>query len=309
MEKVLLFCDPGIDDSVAIMYALLHPGLDVVGIVTGYGNVTQEQATANAFYLLSLAGRSDIPVYAGAQFPLTGEIATYYPEIHGENGLGPIRPPIDLEGELLNFTDLFDLIISYPDDITIIDVGRLTSLSIAYILGEETMGRVKQVIVMGGAFFVPGNVSPVAEANFIGDPVAANLIMERARPLTVVPLNVTSYSVVTDEHIRAITDRYYNPFTPFIQPIYHYYATAYSALIPGLEGALFHDVLAVMALVHPEMFQMMKRDVSVSIAPLTRGQSVADFRPFAPEGELKIAVDFHYPTFIQSFIQVLRREL
>lgn len=92
-EKVLFLGDPGIDDSLAIMYGLLHPDIDIVGVVTGYGNVTQEKATSNAAYLLQLAGREDIPVINGAKIPLSGDITTYYPEIHGAEGLGPIRPP------------------------------------------------------------------------------------------------------------------------------------------------------------------------------------------------------------------------
>ncbi|WP_420482323.1 nucleoside hydrolase, partial [Bacillus pseudomycoides] len=86
MKKVLFLGDPGIDDSLAIMYGLLHPEIEIVGIVTGYGNVTQEQATSNAAYLMQLAGREDIPIINGAKMPLSGEFITYYPEIHGAEG-------------------------------------------------------------------------------------------------------------------------------------------------------------------------------------------------------------------------------
>ncbi len=93
LEKVLFFGDPGIDDSFAIMYGLLHPEIEIVGIVTGYGNVEHIHAAHNAAYILQLANRQDIPVISGATKPLTEEITTYYPEIHGAEGLGPIHVP------------------------------------------------------------------------------------------------------------------------------------------------------------------------------------------------------------------------
>ncbi|WP_035187196.1 nucleoside hydrolase [Alteribacter aurantiacus] len=312
MEKVLLFCDPGIDDSVAIMYALLHPDIDLVGIVTGYGNVDQEQATNNALYLLSLAGREDIPIYSGARFPLSGEVAVFYPEIHGEDGLGPIEPPDQIKGELLNFTDLFDVIERYDGELTIVDVGRLTSLAMAFILGGEVMEKVKQIVIMGGAFLASGNVSSLSEANFYGDPIAANLVMTRGERVTLVPLNVTDYALVTEEMIEEVTEQDFNTFTELIEPIFTYYADAYSRLVPGLEAAApFHDVVALMVLVEPSMFDFIEKPVTVSIDPATRGQSIADFRPRAQwEGDVpvvRIAMEFTYDRFADSIIKTMTR--
>ncbi|WP_096439540.1 nucleoside hydrolase [Alteribacter populi] len=309
MLKVLLFADPGIDDSMAIMYALLHPEIEVVGIVTGYGNVDQEQATDNVAYLLSLAEVEDVPLFSGARYPLSGEIARFYPEIHGEEGLGPIEPPVEVEGELLNFTDIFDLIDEYENELTIIDVGRLTSLAMAFILGGEEMEKVKEIFVMGGAFLIPGNATPLAEANFYGDPIAANLIMERAENLTIIPLNVSQYAIVTDEMIADITKEDYNSFTFLIEPIFDFYSEAYEELVPGLNGAPFHDVLTVVASVNPEMFDFIEKVVSVSTDPETRGQSIADFRPDENEEEpanIRIAMDFVYDDFADSFREVMK---
>ncbi|MBM7095279.1 nucleoside hydrolase [Bacillus sp. H-16] len=310
MEKVLLFCDPGIDDSVAIMYALLHPDIELVGIVTGYGNVDQEQATNNAAYLLSLAGREDIPIYAGARFPLSGELAVFYPEIHGENGLGPIQPPDEIKGDLLNFTDLFDVIEQYEGELTIVDVGRLTSLAMAFILGGEVMEKVKQVVIMGGSFLNPGNVTPLSEANFYGDPIAANLVMARGERVTLVPLNVTNYAIVTDRMITDVTQEEFNSFTALIEPVYSYYADAYAVLVPEIEGAPFHDVVALMTLVEPDMFDYAEKPVSVSADPATRGQSIADFRPSAEWEEetpvVRVAMDFVYDRFAKNFVQTMK---
>ena len=137
LVKVLFFGDPGIDDTLAIMYGLLHPEIEIVGIVTGYGNVEQEQATENAAYILSLANRMDIPLISGAKGPLSGEFTPFYPEIHGPDGLGPITPPKTIESELLNFDEVFTIIERYENDLIIVDVGRSTSLANAFILGSE----------------------------------------------------------------------------------------------------------------------------------------------------------------------------
>lgn len=307
MKKVIIFSDPGIDDSVAIMYALLHPEIDVVGIVTSYGNVDQEQATNNAAYLLSLVGREDIPIYAGANYPFSGEIVRYYPEIHGEEGLGPIQPPDTIEGELLNFSDIFDLIENNPGEITIIDVGRLTSLAMAFIIGGEIMEHVKEYYIMGGAFLVPGNVTEVAEANFYGDPIAANLVMQRGQNVTLVPLNVTNRAIITEDIIDVVTAKEYNEFTPLLEPIFEYYKEAYEELIPELNGALFHDVLAVYASINRDQFDFAEREVQVVANEPVRGQSIANFRPIVEENgpQVSIALGFDYNKFINDVIETL----
>ncbi|UOK58806.1 nucleoside hydrolase [Bacillus sp. OVS6] len=237
MKKILLFADPGIDDSLAIIYALLSPEIELLGIVTSYGNVTKQQATENAAYLLKLAGREDIPVIEGATFPLSGEVSVYYPEIHGEEGLGPIRPPKGLNVVVRDFSYIFD-IIKQNKDITIVDTGRTTSLSNAFNLKLELMKEIKEIYLMGGAFFVPGNVTPLAEANFYGDPIAVNVVLDYANEVYITPLNVTNRAIVTREIANYIYSIASNPFKELIPSITNYYADAYAKLRPGGEGPL-----------------------------------------------------------------------
>ncbi|WP_236634859.1 nucleoside hydrolase [Alteribacter lacisalsi] len=311
---MLLFTDPGIDDAMAVMFALLRPDIELVGIVTGYGNVDLEQATENVTYLLKLAGREDVPVFAGAHFPLSGELVTFYPEFHGKGGLGPIEIPETTQDQLLNFTDLFDLIETHQNELTIIDVGRLTSLAMAYNLGgDEVMNKVNGIFLMGGAFLAPGNVTPLAEANFYGDPIAANLVMERAENLVIVPLNVTEHALVNDSMIAEVTKEGFNAFTSLLEPIYQFYADAYQQIVPEMEGAPFHDVLALLAYTNPDAFTFIKKPVSVSTAPETRGQSISDFRPVeSAEFEQEvgkdhwIAMDFNYKKFAKEFIETMK---
>ncbi|MBH0171469.1 nucleoside hydrolase [Fictibacillus sp. 18YEL24] len=311
MYNILLFCDPGIDDSLAIMYALLNPKINVVGIVSSYGNVPQQQAIQNVAYLLYLAGREDIPIIAGARSPLSGEVAIFYPEIHGEEGLGPIRPPDTVQREVVNFDEIFKIINTYAYNLYIIDVGRCTSLAIAFLLGgEEQLSKVKAFYSMGGAFLVPGNVTSLAEANFHGDAIAANLILNKGRNVFITPLNVTNYAIIKPENIAQITSQAYNTFSPLIKPIFDYYNEAYKKLDPSLSGSPLHDVFTIFALVNPEKVNYIDRQASVSINfDNTKGQSIADFRARSAEVNTiatdHIAVSFNYEAFVSDFINVM----
>lgn len=309
--KVLFFGDPGIDDSLAIMYGLLNPNIEIVGIVPSYGNVEQEQAVQNVAYLLSLAGKRDIPIIAGAKGPLSGEFTPFYPEIHGEEGLGPIRPPDTLPtAELLNFDEIFTIIKKYENELYIVDVGRSTSLAIAFLLGGEIMNQVKGIYVMGGAFFVPGNVTAEAEANFYGDPIASNLVCEHARNLAIHPLNITIQALLTSEIVDTITRQgTSNPYRHLIRPIFDYYYEFYKKSMPGIKGTPLHDVVALSAIVNPSIVQYAHRKVNVEMFGILKGVSVADFRAHPdkePHEALdRIALRFDYEKFITEFIQVM----
>ncbi|MFC7370187.1 nucleoside hydrolase [Fictibacillus iocasae] len=307
MKNVLLFGDPGIDDTLAIIYALLHPEINLIGIVCGYGNVSRKQTIQNTFYLLSLANRLDIPVIGGATRSLTGEYDVYYPEIHGPDGLGPIKPPENLPGTLNNFSILYDVINRYQQ-VTIVDVGRQTSLAAAYILDSTIMESVRDVYVMGGAFLVPGNVTPLAEANFHGDPVAANVVIANAPQITITPLNVTNYAIITPDDIRKITEQSTFPFTYLMQPIFDFYYKAYQKFVPGIQGTPMHDVFTLWALMNPDKVRYVSKKVMVETSLSDKGLSVADFRPRASDEQGRkqhIILQFDYQAFRANFIRIM----
>ncbi|MGM0900888.1 MAG: nucleoside hydrolase [Bacillota bacterium] len=314
MKKVLLFSDPGIDDAIGIIYALLHPQIDLVGIVTGYGNVDEKQATANASYLLQLAGRPDIPVIRGATGPFSGEVVTYYPEIHGEDGLGPIRPPENLVTNVHRFGAVHELISKNKGDLSIVDTGRSTSLAASFILsGAELLHSVKEIYLMGGAFNYPGNVTAVAEANFHGDPIATDLVLEKGRNITIIPLNVTNRATVTTQMLDTIAVYQSNPFSSLMKPIIEFYIDAYKNLIPGLNGAPMHDSVTLFALVNPQYFHYIPRRVRVDTSELSRGRTIADFRAKPddepPETLERIAIDFNYQAFANDFMNIMTRRV
>ncbi|MDM5186138.1 nucleoside hydrolase [Bacillus sp. DX4.1] len=305
MKKVLLFGDPGIDDSLAIIYGLLNPKIEIVGIVTSYGNVTKEQTTRNAVYLLQLAGRKDIPVISGATLPFFNGFTAYYPEIHGEEGLGPIQPPKSVASiPIHDFSLIPSIVEKYKGELTIVDVGRSTSLAIALNLWKEMMQSIKEVYIMSGVFLQPGNVTPVAEANAYGDPVSTQFVINQSKNLTMIPLNITNSAILLPSQVNYIVEQTNIPFKSLIKPIYDYYYSAYKKLNPSIKGAPLHDVVAMSALANPEFFQYMYRKVEVDVKSF-RGQTVADFRPGAKTTGVRIGLKINQKEFIKDFIDTM----
>ncbi|WP_261134266.1 nucleoside hydrolase [Bacillus sp. Marseille-Q3570] len=313
MKKIILFADTGIDDAIALIYALKNPEVDLIGVVSGYGNIDREKAYRNVEYLLELAGRTDIPVIAGATRPLSGEDPIFFPDIHGAEGLGPIDPPIPEEryANRTNFSKLFRLIKENPKEVTIVNVGRCTSLAIAHYLSPEVMDDVKETYLMGGAFHVPGNATEVAEANFFGDPIAADFITQNVKNLTIIPLNVTRDAILTPEEVNFIDSHADSALEELIKPILDFYYEVYQQLEPGIEGTPQHDLAALMAALEIDgLFQYRRREVNVEDAgEYTSGESVADFRPgtrncFGP-GCSRIALRINEEVFVSKVLEIL----
>ncbi|MBS8264577.1 nucleoside hydrolase [Mesobacillus boroniphilus] len=314
VKKVLFFSDFGIDDNIAVLYAFFNKEIDLVGVVADYGNVSKQDALRNAAYLQKLTGRPDIPAFAGAELPLTGERPEYVPDVHGIEGLGPIIPDIEVDYTLENFHGIQEIIEKNPDEIIIVNVGRLSSLAAAFILYPETMKKVKDFYIMGGAFNEPGNVTPVAEANFYGDPYAANIVMAQAKPpVKIIPLNVTSGSIVTPALINELDEHYQSigsEVGKLVKPMFDYYYKFYKGRNPDLTGAPLHDVLTLWALLNEE--RVVFHDIPVKIV-VNRGeafgQSIGDFRDSNDKADYpvhKVAVNFSYTNFIRDFFTTMK---
>ncbi|HBJ02449.1 nucleoside hydrolase [Lysinibacillus sp. UBA5990] len=310
MKKVLLFGDIGIDDTIALIYARLHKEIEIVGLIADYGNVSREDAVSNIYYVMKLFDfPEEIPVILGAEIPLTGEQPTYYPEIHGEHGLGPIIPNEDHEIKIENFLEIVQIIEKYKDDeLIIVNIGRLTSLATMFILYNRLMQHVKEFYIMGGAFWVPGNVTTVAEANFHGDPFAVNIVLTYAKNVTIIPLNATQKAIVTPGMVD-----YIDSFgrTKILKPLMEYYTKFYQERDPSLLGSPVHDALTLMATIYPEMFIYESYPVTVidKLDGPARGQSIAETRPFKnvnnDEKRHRIAFDIHYDMFFHHFISIM----
>ncbi|QGG51697.1 nucleoside hydrolase [Lysinibacillus pakistanensis] len=309
VKKVLLFGDIGIDDTVALIYARLNKEIEIVGLVADYGNVSREDAVSNIYYVMKLFDfPKEIPVILGAEVPLTGEQPTYYPEIHGERGLGPIIPNEDPEIKIENFWEIIKIIEKYKDELIIVNIGRLTSLATLFILYNKLMKNVKEIYMMGGAFWVPGNVTTVAEANFHGDPFAVNIVLTYATNVTIIPLNATQKAIVTPGMVD-----YIDSFgkTKILKPLMQYYTRFYQERDPSLLGSPVHDALTLMATIYPNMFIYESYPVTVvdKLEGPARGQSIAETRPYENLNDRKkrhrIAFDIHYDMFFHNFMSIM----
>ncbi|WP_257140964.1 nucleoside hydrolase [Bacillus sp. AFS015802] len=316
-KKVLVFSDFGIDDIVAVLYAYYSDTIEIVGIVSDYGNVSREDALKNVKYLQSITGITNIPVIGGAVSGLTGTQPLFYPEVHGVAGLGPITPegiefnPSDISE---NFYEVKQLIDQYAGEIYIYSAGRLTSLATAFVLYPETMKKVKEFYVMGGAFNVPGNVTPSAEANFYGDPYAANILIQLApKKIHLIPLDVTMYALITPLMIDQLHEFYVksgDKVGMIIKPMVDYYYEFYKKTYPDISGSPLHDLLAMWALADGD--KMVFEEVPIRVAVntgCTFGQSIGDFRKSsekAPWPVHKIAKQFHYGEFITEVFATLQ---
>ncbi|MEI4802783.1 nucleoside hydrolase [Bacillus sp. NPDC077411] len=311
-KKVLFFGDFGIDDTIALTYAHLTDKIDVIGIVADYGNVPKTEVIRNVRFLLKSVGKEYIEVFGGAEHSMTAEVETFYPEVHGAFGIGPIHPGLELK-MFENFFEVLKLIEQYKNELIIVNTGRLTSLATLFLLYEDVMKNVHSYYIMGGAFLYPGNVTPIAEANFYGDPVAANIVMRYAKNLSIYPLNVTQLAIVTPEMVNYIHSK---GKTKFLKPLLdYYYYQFYQKKVPGIQGSPVHDVLTLIALNRDDIFTYYQSSVMVNVLETLRGQSIGDFRStFEPETfgnrpKHRIAIQMNYEQFFKEFMTVMTGEL
>lgn len=252
--KLILDLDTGIDDAMALAYAVGHPDAEVIGVTSVFGNVETEQGVKNASAILKLIGREDIPVFKGATHKLT-DTEDYVQEeasgiFHGRNGLGNI----DLEpGNNISDDDAIDFIIEsakkYGDDLTFVTTGPLSNAALAIQKDPEAMKQLHGIVSMGGALTVPGNVSIVAEANFNKDAEADNIVFDSGLPVTMVGLDVTLQTLLTENDIAPWEHgtEAEQAFFKFVT----YYFKAYDGAYDELAGCALHDPLAVSVALDP----------------------------------------------------------
>ncbi|MBV5297070.1 MAG: nucleoside hydrolase [Rhodoferax sp.] len=283
-RKVIFDTDPGVDDAMALYYALAHPGIDVVGITTTFGNVWVEQATANALYLCMLAGR-DVAVAQGASKPLV-KLAEPPPDfIHGADGLGnlPHRLPVTAQADPRGAARfIVDTARQYPGEITVVAVGPLGNLAAALQLDAKLPTLVREVILMGGTVIESGNVSPVAEANIWNDPHAADVVFTAGWPLTMVGLDVTHQVILPLALFWEIAAHHQHPATSMLYHAVQFYSGFYSQhdpLVGAINGCYGHDVLAFVVLTNPELFRLQAGRVRVAVDGLAQGQTMMQRKP------------------------------
>jgi inosine-uridine nucleoside N-ribohydrolase len=274
MRKIWLDTDPGVDDTVAI--AMLFESknqAELVGVSTVFGNVEAEGTTRNAKILLEAAGMRHLPVARGASAPVNVPLETGA-FVHGDNGLGnmDLPEPSMPESSLRAPQAIIDIILAHPHEITLLPIGPLTNIAMAYLLEPKIATLVKEVVIMGGAVLCPGNVTPVAEANFYHDPHAAQIVVRAGWPIVLAGLDVVEYGMVPQALLDKICEAE-KPLTPYITGSLPFFQDFLETT--GIYGkAYFPDTLAIGYLLAPEIFTVEEMPLYVEAEGTCRGQSV-----------------------------------
>ncbi len=285
--RIILDCDPGHDDAVALLLAA-HT-CDLLGVTTVSGNAPLHLTTHNALISAQIYGL-DVPVYAGADRPLVAE-AQHAAFIHGETGLGgPELPDLTRQAAGEDAVRFIIDTVRAQDDVWLVAVGPLTNVALALRTAPDLASKLGGVSIMGGSAGF-GNVTPVAEFNIWADPEAADIVFRSGAPLIMCGLNVTHQWLIDEETVGRIREVGGDAAT-FVADMLTYYGQAYGKKFSGRAEGPLHDPCAVLALSHPELLEFGVRHVAVECAGAhTRGMTVVDERGVKESagGNVKVA--------------------
>ena len=310
-KRVIIDTDPGIDDTAAILFALGSPELQVDALTTVFGNVSVEHCTTNALRILEAAGREDIPVYPGSGRPFGMGEPAFAQYIHGSDGLGDSdAPEPTTSAQSRNAVmEIIDRVLESPGEITILAIGRLTNVALAINVEPSIVDAMAEVIVMGGAVTVPGNVTPVATANLWGDPQAADVVYKSGVKVVQVGLDVCRKVEFTPEQL-AETWSADTRGTRLLQGAVAFIQQAYNrrGRLSNPAGAQFNDVPAVGYAIDPSLYTMREAFVRVEhLGEMTKGQTVADFEgQTGNPSNTTVAVDVDVPGLTNLWVERVR---
>ena len=248
--KIILDCDPGHDDAVAIMLAANHPALELLGITVVAGNQTLENTQRNARKVLQWIGK-DVPVYAGCGQPMVRD-KVIAGDIHGETGLdGPIFPPLTKELEKEHAVQfLIRTLMASEGEITVVTTGPMTNLAMALRLEPGIAEKIRRIVLMGGSY-TNGNVTPAAEFNILADAEAAHVCFTAGRPITMVGLDVTRKVLCTPQVLERM-EKIHNPASELFVALMGHFCRTQKEIF-GWEGGPLHDPVTIASLIDPEL--------------------------------------------------------
>ncbi|KAM1089609.1 hypothetical protein TB2_017024 [Malus domestica] len=313
-KKIIIDTDPGIDDAMAIFVALQSPEVQVIGITTIYGNVYTTLATRNALHLLEVAGRTDIPVAEGSHVTITkGTKLRIADFVHGVDGLGNqnFPPPKGKPIEQSAAAFLVEQASLYPGKVTVVALGPLTNIALATQLDPAFAKNIGQIILLGGAFAVNGNVNPAAEANIFGDPDAADMVFTCGADILAMGINVTHQVVLTDadrETLAMSNGKFAQYLCKILDVYFSYHHDAYST-----KGVYLHDPAVLVAAVNPSLFTYMEGVVRVQTNGITRGLTIlynkqkrfGEVTEWCDKPTVKVAVTVDAPTVLKLVMERL----
>jgi inosine-uridine nucleoside N-ribohydrolase len=306
MTKIILDCDPGHDDMMAIMLASASSELEILGITTVAGNQTGEKTFENARKILTLIGREDLPLARGADKPIVRELITA-PQIHGTSGLdgaelpGPDAPFLDVHA--VDF--IIDTVKASKQKVTLVPTGPLTNIGLALIKAPEIKENLNEIVLMGGAVY-DSNMTPGSEFNIFVDPEAAREVFLSGVPVTMVGLDVTNKSLMSFEQTEEITS-WGGKISSVVGPLMKFFAQANYDYF-GIKGAPIHDALTVATLINPAVVECENYFVDIETkGELTRGQTVADvYGVTGNEPNCKVAMKVDNDLFISMMMDAIR---
>lgn len=306
--KIILDCDPGHDDAVALLLAHGSPEIDLLAVTTVVGNQTLEKVTRNALAIARVANITNVPFAAGSPRPLVRTIENA-PDIHGESGMdGPELPEPSIELDRRHAVDLIiDTVMAHePGTVTLVPTGGLTNIALAVRKEPRLAERVKEVVLMGGGYHV-GNWSAVAEFNIKIDPEAAHIVFNEKWPLTMVGLDLTHQALATDEVAARIAAVGTKP-AKFVGELLEFFGKTYKDA-QGFDFPPVHDPCAVAYVIDPSVMTTRRVPLDVELTgTLTLGMTVADFRAPAPaDCNTSVAVDLDHQKFWDLVVDALER--
>ena len=307
-RKILLDCDPGHDDAVAMMLAWGNSSIELLGVTTVGGNQTLDKVTRNALSVATVMGMHDVPIAAGCRLPLVRPVEIA-PDVHGDSGLDGVElpePAVELDPR--HGVDLIieTIMSNEPGTVTLVPTGPLTNIAMAARKEPRIVERVQEVVLMGGGYHV-GNWSPVAEFNIKVDPEAAHIVFNEKWPIVMVGLDLTHQALATDEvaeRIAAVP----GSVSQFTLGLFTFFRKAYQDA-QGFEFPPVHDPCTLAYLIDPTIVETVKVPVDVELnGSLTTGMTVADFRAPAPEDcHTKVATRLDAPRFWGLVVDAIDR--
>ena len=308
VKKVMIDCDVGVDDALALILAFHSPELDVKAVTGVNGNVPLEQVFENIQRVLSLIQPKSKPLIArGADRPLKGK-TVYAHSVHGKDGLGGARIDRKKGEEWWQFFPgrAEELIIKmahqYPDEMTLIATGPLTNLALALQRDRKGMEKLKEITIMGGTVRTGGNITPYAEFNIFSDPLAAKMVFESGIPITLVPLDVTHQVTLTPQVIEERLKLVRNPFSQFVIEAIGYDLTAHRFL-RGPELIYLHDPLAVGVVIDPDLVTKERLSVDIETGEEEHYGHLSEVK----EGsKIEVCLEVNSKRFLELFLSRLR---
>lgn len=306
LEDIILDCDPGHDDAIAMILAVSSPKINLLGVTTSSGNQRHGQTLRNAMSMLTLMNQQSVPVASGNHAPLMRKLISGV-SMHGFTGLdGAELPMPNFHAKSMPATEMIaDIVANHDEKVTIVITGPCTNIALYLAIHPEQKNRIKRIVIMGGAMGV-GNWGPTTEFNIQVDPEAAQMVIDSGIPITLVPLNVAFEAQLLDEDLKKIR-KFKNPVSEVVSGLLEFYGMKFD-MHWDFEGLPLYDVCTIAWLIDPDKFEGKNVNVEVETrGDLTAGETVIDYYGISrrkPNAEVLFHID--RPWFANTIIDSVK---